>query len=277
MRRALALITLMLATAACGGATSAPEGAPTTPAEAPGDAATAPPATGGLGGRVLHVGTDATYPPFESMTAENTIEGIDPSLMEAICGLANCVAQFENTAWDGIFGALKAGEFAVLMSAITLLPEREENSGGRFTEPYFEVGQVLLAAAGDTTITDTESLSAPGVKVGVQTGTTGDTAAGEAGVGEDAISRFDTIALAVAALLNGDVDVVVVDNPTAEVYLERHAGELQIVGEPFTTEQYGILVPAEDADVLEALNAAIVRLRADGTIDAIVAEWYAKD
>ncbi len=275
---------VVLAAAACGGAQPEPV-APGEPATAVGpdvgtaassDTATSAPVPGDLGGRTLHVGTDATYPPFESMTAENTIEGIDPSLMAAICEIANCVAKFQNTAWDGIFGALKAGEFNVLMSAITMSAEREENSGGKFTDPYFETGQVLLVKADSEAITGPESLSAAGMNVGVQTGTTGDTAAEKNGVAEENMVRFETIVLAVEALLNGDVDVVVLDKPTADVYMAQHQDEIVVVGEPFTQEQYGILVPAMDTDVLVALNAAIGQLRAQGAIDTIVAEWYSK-
>jgi polar amino acid transport system substrate-binding protein len=280
---ATTIAVLSLGLASCGGqATAVPSDAEAPPpdlgepfsSETPADVAD----TTDLGGRTIVVGTDATYPPFESTTEEGEIVGIDPSLMAAICEIANCVAKFQNTAWDGIFGALRSGEFDVLMSAITILPEREGDSGGLFTEPYFQVGQVLLAPAGSDRITGLESLSVPETRIGVQTGTTGDTAASElSGVDEASIARFETIVLAVQALLNGDVDVVVLDNPTADVYVAQHAGELAVVGEPFTTEDYGILVPAEDTHVLAAFNAAIEQLHAEGAIDQIVSEWYAKE
>jgi polar amino acid transport system substrate-binding protein len=287
MQNALIRVTLAVAVIALASCSAAPTSAPpetdkSTVAPDIGGAASAdtpevsPPMGEDLGGRNIVVGTDATYPPFESTTAEGVIEGIDPSLMTAICEIANCVAVFQHTAWDGIFGALKAGEFDVLMSAITILPEREGDSGGKFTVPYFEAGQVLLAKTDTEMITGPESLTAPEVKIGVQTGTTGDTAATELGIADGSISRFETIVLAVEALLNGDVDVVVLDNPTADVYTAQHAEQIAVVGEPFTTEYYGILVPAASTDVLTAFNAAIERLRAEGTIDGIVREWYTK-
>jgi polar amino acid transport system substrate-binding protein len=221
------------------------------------------------------IGTDASYPPFESMSEAGEVVGIDPDLMAAICEKANCVPQFENTAWDGIFAALKAGEFDVLMSAITILPEREANSGAKFTEPYFRVGQVVLVRSDNNSISAAADLTTADVVVGVQTGTTGDTASGELGVPDASMSRFDTIVLAVEALLNGDVDAVVLDNPTAEVYMTQHPEQLKIAGAPFTTEDYGILVPDADAELLSALNAAIIELTADGTVDEIVARWFA--
>jgi polar amino acid transport system substrate-binding protein len=268
--------------AGCGG-NAEPTVAPTAAAPEIGEPATfapgpEPTATEvvDLGGREIHVGTDATYPPFESTTESGEIVGIDPDLMTAICEVANCQPRFISTDWNGIFAALGAGEFDVLMSAITILPEREAESGATFTTPYFQVGQVILVRS-DSTITSIQDLTAAGVAVGVQTGTTGDTAATEGGVPEESMNRFDTNVFAVQALLSGDVDAVVVDNPTADVYVGQHPAELKVAGPPFTTEDYGILVPDDDPDVLHAYNAAIGQLAADGSIDEIVSRWYAQN
>jgi len=286
MRLATAFALVLAVAAACTTA-EAPTAAPAPGAGEPGigEAAQAPEAgqeatetpTESLGGQPLVIGTDATYPPFESMTEQGTIEGVDPSLMAAICDIADCVPEFQNTAWDGIFAALGAGEFDVLMSAITILPEREADSNATFTKPYFEVGQVILKRSDDTVIAGPDDLSGD-VKVGVQTGTTGDTAATEGlGVPTDNIVRFETVVLAVQALLNGDVDAVVLDNPTAEIFVRQHYGDLEVAGEAFTTEQYGILVPNSAPEVLAALNSAIETLQETGRIDEIVGEWYDVD
>lgn len=225
----------------------------------------------GLNGRRILVGTDAEYPPFESVE-NGEIVGFDPDLMDMICQLANCVPEFQSTAWDGIFAALAAAEYDVLMSAITILPERETESGATFTDPYFSVGQVVLVRADETEIQGVEDLE--GAIVGVQTGTTGDTSAtDDAGVPDENMQRFDSNALAVQALLNGDVDAVVCDNPTAENYVAANGDRLMIAGDAFTVEDYGILVPNSSPEVLEAFNDAIARLKADGLIDNLAATW----
>ena len=225
----------------------------------------------GLGGMRLLVGTDAEYPPFESVE-NGEIVGFDPALMDMLCQLADCEAEFVATAWDGIFAALGAGEFDAVMSAITILPERETDSGGTFTDPYFSVGQVVLVRADEAGIFGVEDLA--GAVVGVQTGTTGDTAAtDDAGVLDENIQRFDSNALAVQALLNKDVDAVVCDNPTAENYVSANTDQLMVVGEAFTIERYGILVSNERPEVLAALNDAIARLNDQGMIDTLKDEW----
>lgn len=224
-----------------------------------------------LGGRALVIGTDASYPPFESVDDDGTIVGFDPDLMAAICGIANCTATFQGTAWDGIFAALGAGEFDALMSAITILPEREAESGGTFTMPYHEIGQVILRRSDDAAAFDPTT-----AVVGVQTGTTGDTSAtATLAVPEANMRRFESNALAVEALLAGDVDAVVCDDPTAANYVAANEGALMLDGAPFTFEQYGILVPNSAPEVLAAFNNAITMLKADGTLDALAAKWLA--
>jgi polar amino acid transport system substrate-binding protein len=249
---------------------------PTTAAE-PTVMAVASPTTSStdLGGRVLRVGTDATYRPFEFTNDAGEIVGIDPDLMARLCTLANCVAEFQNTSWEGIFPALAAGEFDVVMSAVTILAEREELSNASFTDPYFEVGQVVLTTV-DSAITAPSEVG--DATIGVQNGTTGDTAAtDDLGVPAGNIMRFETIVLAIEALKNGDVDAVVLDNPTAEVFVADNPDALRVAGEPFTTEQYGILVPNSTPEVREALNAALASLRASGEIDTLVERWYSQE
>ena len=79
-----------------------------------------------LGGRVVTVGSDTTYPPFEFVAEDGTITGFDVELVNAICERVNCVAEFQSTAWDGIFAALAAGEFDMVASGVSITPERAQ-------------------------------------------------------------------------------------------------------------------------------------------------------
>lgn len=268
-----AIAALLLAPAACGApATDAPAPEVALPTQAEVVEPTADPFD--LGGRELLIGTDPTYEPFESVDDAGAIVGVDPDLMQAICEIVHCTPVFQGTAWDGIFPALKAGEFDALMSAITILPERETNSDATFTKPYYSIGQVILARADDELITGVGSLAE--AEVGVQNGTTGDTAATDAGVPEDRLRRYDAIPLAIQALLSGDIDCIVLDSaPAAKAVATAEEGALHIVGEPFTSEDYGILVPNDSPELLAAFNHAIDTLRAGGGLDRIIEGWLA--
>lgn len=275
--RALGALILTAALAACSGGASEQPAADATavPAE-PSTAATAAPATGDLGGRDIVVGTDATYEPFEFTDDAGQIVGVDPDIMAAICRIANCKPRFVATAWDGIFAALKSGEFDVLMSSITILPERETESGAHFTQPYHTIGQVILVRADNDELTGVEGL--PKAVVGVQTGTTGDTAATEkAAVPEANMKRFETVPLAIQALRNGDIDAVVLDSvPAEKAAKDTSEPKLKIAGKPFTQEDYGILVPDKSPEVLAAFDAAIDQLKGSGELATIVGKWLDK-
>ena len=94
-----------------------------------------------LEGRVLKIGTDATYPPMETVDeTTGEIVGFDVDVMNAICEKVNCVPNFVNTAWDGIFAALQQGEFDLVISGVSITPEREETMD--FSEPYIVVSQL---------------------------------------------------------------------------------------------------------------------------------------
>lgn len=275
--RALGALILTAALAACSGSPSEQPAADAT--AAPADQAATPttaPVSGDLGGRDIVVGTDATYEPFEFTDDAGQIVGADPDIMTAICRIANCKPRFVATAWDGIFAALKSGEFDVLMSSISIKPERETESGAHFSKPYHTIGQVILVRTDNAELTGVEGL--PKAVVGVQTGTTGDTAATEkAAVPEANMKRFETIPLAIQALRNGDIDAVVLDSVPAEKAAKDTAEpRLKIAGEPFTQEDYGILVPDKSPEILAAFDAAIEELKSSGELATIVGKWLDK-
>jgi polar amino acid transport system substrate-binding protein len=227
--------------------------------------------------RSITIGTDATYPPFESVDEKSgDVVGFDPALMARIAELTGLKYKFQPTAWDGIFAALASGEFDAVMSAVTITEERDKIVD--FTVPYYQVGQVVSVRQDEQKIKSYKDL-ASGAIVGVQTGTTGDFATTDiAKVPDDNVRRFDTIDLAYQALVNGDLDAVVADSPTSQNYIGRFEGKLKIVGGEgaaawFTTEDYGIAVQEGDTELLNALNAAIEQLKKEGVIQELVKEW----
>lgn len=294
------LVLLALVLSACGQAATSTQPtvaveAPTAAAEEPTAAAeeptaateaTAAPADSSgaasgdlpdLGGRTVLIGTDATYPPFESVdTASNEIVGFDVDLMNEIAALINIKPEFQNADFSTIFTALQSGQFDAVMSAATITDERKQIVA--FSDPYIEVGQLVVTQQGNTTINSYEDL-ANAAAVGVQTGTTGEEAALTAANVPDAnLRRYQTIDLAFADLVNGTIDAVVADGPTVGNYTSQpqYADALKIVGEPFTTESYGIAVQQENTELLEAINAALAQLKANGTVDQLKEKYQIK-
>jgi len=223
-----------------------------------------------LGGVTVRVGSDTTYPPFETVDADGTIVGFDVDVVTAICERVNCVAEFVTTAWDGIFPALAAGEFDMVASGVTITAERAQIVD--FTDPYFVVDQAITTRVEDEGHTLDDFVNGTLI-LGAQTGTTNAITAEDL-VGRDRVQLYDDFNAAIQALLNGDVDGVMIDGVTADAFVASYAGELTIAVEGVESgEELGFAVQ-QGSELLDALNAGLAEIRADGTLDELVQKWF---
>ena len=110
-----------------------------------------------------------------------------------------------------------------------------------------------------------------GKKIGTQRGTTGYLYCSD-DFGEDAVVAYDNGLTAVQALNNGQVDAVVIDNEPAKAYVESNPG-LKILDTSYAEEDYAIGMNKSNTALLEAVNAALEELKADGTLQAIVDKY----
>jgi len=265
------LVVLLVAAVAAGcgrAARQAPPAAqPAQPAPSPAGAAVPD-----LGGREIKIGSDTTYPPFEYVDESKQIVGFDPDLLAEICRRANCRATFITTGWDGIFAALAQGQFDAVASGVTITDERLKTVD--FSAPYLRYGQVVLVRQDESAITGVDALA--GKVVAVQTGTTNDekaTALQKDGKLRD-VRRYETFALAVQALLNRDVDAVIIDSYAADGFINLNTGRLKKVGEPFTSEALGIAIKKGDETLKQAFDAALAQMTADGTLERLYQKWF---
>lgn len=225
-----------------------------------------------LGGRTLIVGSDTTYPPFETVNDSGEIVGFDVDVVKAVCAQINCVPKFQTTAWDGIFPALANGEFDMVASGVTITPERAKVVD--FTTPYFSVDQAVAVRVEDESLTladftgDGSSLT-----LGAQTGTTNAKTAEDL-VGRDRVRLYDDFNAAVLGLINGDVDGVMIDDVTADAFVQQYAGQLAVaVRNVQSGDQLGFAVQQGDP-LVDALDAGLKKIQDDGTLDALVKKWF---
>ncbi|MCI0521826.1 MAG: transporter substrate-binding domain-containing protein [Chloroflexi bacterium] len=268
MKKFAWIVSLLLAAAllaACGGA--APTEAPA--AEAP--AAEAPQAGGlpDLGGKKLTVAVENAYPPF-NMIDPNTNQGIgwDYDTVAEICKRLNCVPEFKQAAWDGIFPAMQAGEYDWLADGVTYSDEREEIVD--FSTPYVTVGQVVLVRADETRSAD-ELKADTNATVGTQIGTTNEIVAKEHFTG-DRVKSFEDFGAAVLALISGDVDGVIIDNISAAGYMGENEGKLKVGGKLTSDEKLAFVFPP-GSDLKAAVDAALKAMTDDGTLAKLNAKW----
>ncbi|KYG69593.1 ABC transporter substrate-binding protein [Bdellovibrio bacteriovorus] len=221
----------------------------------------------------LVVGTDAAYAPFESENADKSVEGFDIDLIQAVADKAGFKIKIINTPWEGLFNQLASGDRDILISAITINSERKKVMD--FSEPYFEAVQ-LIALPLKSKVTKFTELR--GLKIGVQTGTTGDeVVSGLLGKTDLNIKRFEGTPLALQELVNGGVDAVVADNGVVNNFLANNTKAFKTVADPsFAKEHYGIAVKKGNTELLNKINAALQAIKKDGTYQKIYDKYFGK-
>ncbi len=214
----------------------------------------------------ITVGTDATYPPMESVDERGNFIGIDIEIAQEIAADLGVKADFQNITWEEIFNAVKQENVDMIISAITITAERAGMLA--FSDPYFNAGQVIVTKEDlVNVIQSVEDLK--GRAVGAQIGTTSET---EAKKYTDSVVTFENYNLALDDLLEGKVEAIVIDYPAALGMVAENEG-LAIVGEPFTQEFYGAAVQIGQDELLDRINATIRRLKQTGELKKLEERW----
>ena len=223
-----------------------------------------------LGGRVISIGSDTTYPPHEFIE-DGVVKGFDVDVVAAICERINCVPNWVTTAWDGIFPALANGEFDMVVSGVTITEERDKIVD--FSDPYIIVQQGILMRVSDkgATIDDFKSGA---MKLASQNGTT-NAALGEELVGRDNLALFDSFNNAVIAVQNGDVDGVIIDSTSAAAYEQEFAGELAVGITGLSSDPLGLVFQEGDG-MQDDFNEGLAAIIADGTLHELTIKWWPK-
>ncbi len=214
----------------------------------------------------LVMGTNATFPPYEYVDDNNKIVGIDAEIAQAIADKLGMKLEIKDMEFDSLIPAVKSDSIDVVLAGMTVTDERKQSVD--FSDSYSTGVQVIIVKEGSD-IKSTDDLK--GKKIGVQSGTTGDSYC-TTDFGQENVKQFSNGSLAVAALANGQVDCVVIDNEPAKNYVAANTG-LKILDTEYVTEDYAIAVSKDNPDLLKKINTALKELKEAGKIDEIVGKY----
>jgi len=225
-----------------------------------------------LGGRTIVVAVENAYPPFNQIDAASG-EGIgwDYDTVREICQRVNCVPEFRQAAWDGIFPAMAAGEYDMLADGVTFTEERDQTVD--FSIPYVTIGQVLMVRANETRTVD-QFVTDSAAKIGTQLGTTNEIVAKET-FPPERVQSFEDFGGATLALLANDIDGIVIDNVSASGFMTANQGQLKVAGQITSDEQLAFVFPP-GSDLIEAVDAALQSMIDDGMLDQLNTTWGLK-
>ena len=214
----------------------------------------------------LTMSTNAAFPPYEMTTDTGDFEGIDIEVAGAIAKKLGLELQVDDMDFDAALLAAQNGKSDMVMAGVTVTDERKAVMD--FSDSYATGIQSIIVPEGSD-IASVDDLA--GKKIGTQRGTTGYLYCSD-DFGEDAVVAYDNGLTAVQALNNGQVDAVVIDNEPAKAYVESNPG-LKILDTSYAEEDYAIGMNKSNTALLEAVNAALEELKADGTLQAIVDKY----
>lgn len=209
--------------------------------------------------------TNAAFPPFEYLSSDNEVAGVDVEIAKAIAEEIGVQLKIVDMDFDGIITSIQSGKGDIGASGITATDERRKSVD--FSINYVDAAQLIIVKADNTAINGPEDLD--GKKVGAQSGTTGETFLTDETQAE--VYRFKTAADAAMELSNGKLDAVVVDELPAKQIVATYSG-LKVLDVPLTEEQYAIAIAKGSDDLKEVVDKVIAELLESGKIDQWIEE-----
>lgn len=219
----------------------------------------------------IRFAASATYPPFESIGANNEIVGFDMDLAKALCKQMEANCTFTNQAFDSLIPALKFKRYDAVISGMDITPERSKQVA--FSQPYYANSAIVIAPKGKfSSFADLKDK-----KIGMENGTTHQKYLQDKHPEIQTVA-YDSYQNAIIDLKNGRIDGVFGDTAVVNEWLKTNPN-LAAVGEHVTDPQYfgtglGIAVRPDNTALLEKLNKAIDAVKADGTYKAINDKWF---
>ena len=214
----------------------------------------------------LLVGTSADYPPFEYYSGEFQLDGFDVALMNEIGSRLGVAVEFVDYAFDGLGNALQLGQLDASIAAISVTAERQ--SVVDFSNIYL-VSQdgVLASDQSQVSINRVEDLA--GYRVGVQSGSIYQdwlqTALVNTGLTDPGnLFVYQRLDQAIDGLRNGQIELVVLDLPSAEAAVSQ--GGFAIAGKGLNQQSYAIALPKGANALRGEIDRVMNDMHTDGTI-----------
>ncbi|MBR0374259.1 MAG: basic amino acid ABC transporter substrate-binding protein [Mogibacterium sp.] len=225
--------------------------------------------------KVLIVGTEPTYAPFDTVDDDGNVIGFDMDLIQAIADDQGFEIEFMTLEFDALIPALESGQIDIIAAAMNgNNPERQKKVD--FSDPYYETGLVVVVDIENDKIGSIEDFDTETVACS-QIGSVGADIITEMeadGKIKKAVvnNGFDVCLLQV---MNGDVDATIMSKPTAENAIKKYPGELKIVGDKLDEGWAGFAVQKGNTELLDKINVGLAHMKENGTYDDLLTKWFA--
>lgn len=218
----------------------------------------------------LVVGMELQFPPFEMTDPNGEPTGISVDIAYAFGEYLGRPVEIRNIEWTGLIPALRTGGVDVVISSMTITPERDEQID--FSIPYVQAGLTLLVST-DSTVRGEADLNDSGIVLAVKSGTTGSITAQEKFPNAE-IRVFDTVAACVLEVAQGKADAFIYDALTVYENWRNNPATTRPVFESIegTFGYWGAGLP-EGSDLKPEIDAFIREFRRNGGFDRLAATY----
>lgn len=218
----------------------------------------------------LIMSTNAEFPPYESTDDAGNYIGIDIEIAQQIAKKLGLELVIDNMEFTAALEAVQQGKSDMVMAGVTVDEDRLMVMD--FSDSYATGVQVVIVKEGSDVTMD----NLGEMMIGTQLGTTGYIYASDTpdngGYGEDHVIGYDNGITAVQALMNGQIDAVIIDNAPAQAFVDANPGLTILEGE-WAVEDYAIGFAKGNTELQEAVNQALAELIADGTVQKIIDKY----
>lgn len=223
----------------------------------------------------LRVGMSGDMPPLNMVTRENTVIGLDADLAAMIADAMGVTLSIQRMEFSKLLGALEAGTIDLIVSNMTMSPER--NLKVAFVGPYFTSGKGLLTKRSTlAAVKRMEDLNNPAFTFTALKGSTSEAVA-RAGAPKARLVPVATENEGVQLVIDGKADGMLSDFPILAVAAYRHQGAgLVPVVAPITYEPIGIAVPKGDPLLVNWLQNFIHGIEKAGYMKELGEKWFSK-
>lgn len=222
----------------------------------------------------LVVAMELAYPPFETRDEAGEAAGISVDLMKAFGEYAGREIRIENTAWDGLIPSLQTGTADLVISSMTIRPDREEQVD--FSDPYANALLAVLVSK-DSGVSSVEDLNQEGKKLAVKSGSTGHLYA-ESSLEKAELTVLPDESACVTEVAQGRADGFIYDQLTIYRNWQKNPDTTDAIFIPFQEpEKWGIAVRKGNRELLNEVNAFLKEFKEEGGYDKLAEKWLSEE
>ncbi len=233
---------------------------------------------GTTAGEKIRLGTEGAYAPFNSVDPSGKLVGFDIEIGEALCAAMNAECEWVTSDWDGIIPALLAKKFDAIVASMSITDERKKKID--FTSKYYTSPVKFARMKGSSFEISADKLK--GKLIAVQSSTVTENFV-RGTFPKAKVKAYKSQEEANLDFLAGRVDVIAADSFVLYDFLESKQGkQAEAVGPDFDDVKYlgegiGIGIRKGESELQAKLNAAIKKIREDGTYKKINDKYFKFD